>query len=142
MHMEQRQKWLKAASALVIGFGVLVALSALPAANGPTMLLADILFWPPDGAQSWLAAETRLVSAIGGGVMVGWGWVLWVLSGEVMARAPDLARRMILQSVGMWFVIDSTGSVAAGAPLNVLGNLAFLAAFVWPLRGWAPASAA
>ena len=41
---------------------------------------------------------------------------------------------LILGSVALWFLIDSTGSLAAGAPLNILGNLVFLAMFLWPLR--------
>jgi hypothetical protein len=30
-----------------------------------------------------------------------------------------------------WFVVDGAGSVLAGAPLNIVGNLAFLALIAW-----------
>jgi hypothetical protein len=133
MHRKSQRTWLRIGAGMVIASGLLVAPAAHPATGGPAVLLADLLFWPLDGAQTGAAGEARLLAAIGGGVMVGWGWALWLLAGEGMDRAPDLARRIILGSVGLWFVVDSTGSIAAGAPLNVVGNLAFLVVLVLPL---------
>jgi hypothetical protein len=37
-----------------------------------------------------------------------------------------------------WFVVDSTGSAMAGVPLNIAGNVPFLALMLWaawPLAG-------
>lgn len=126
--------WLKAASAIVIGFGLMVAAAAHPAGAGLTMFFADILIWPFDGNPAEPDQITRLISAIGGGVMVGWGVLLWMLVTQIMPRLPDIGRRMILISIITWFVIDSTGSVVSGVPLNVAGNLIFLIAFLVPLR--------
>ena len=47
---------------------------------------------------------------------------------------------MILTSVGIWFVLDSAGSIAAGAPLNVALNTVFLGLYAVPL--WRPVEAA
>ncbi len=126
---------LKIASAVVIGFGFVGAAAALPALSGPMRLLTDIAFWPLDGAQSLAAPETRLFSAIGGGLTVGLGVAMWMLATRLYPREPDLARSMILASMGSWFVVDSIGSTLAGAPVNVLLNLGFLLAFVVPLWG-------
>lgn len=134
MTLDKVQLWLKLASCIVIGFGLLIALGAHSALGAPVIFLADLLLWPLDGAETGTARETRLIAGIAGGVMVGWGFMLWGLAGEGMARAPDLSRRLILGSVGIWFVIDGMGSIAAGSPLNVLGNISFLALFLWPLR--------
>lgn len=125
---------LKAASILVIGFGFMVAAASHPAGAGLTVFFADILIWPYDGNPGELDQITRLLSAIGGGVMVGWGLILWMSVTQVLPRAPEIGRRMILVSILTWFVIDSTGSVLSGVPLNVGGNLLFLAAFLIPLR--------
>lgn len=125
--------WLKIASLIVAGFGFLVALAALPATAGLTVFLADIILWPFDGAQSFAATETRLMSAIGGGVMVGWGVLLWLISAHGFQADPVFARKVILASVTAWFLVDSTGSVLAGTPMNVLFNVPFLLAFVVPL---------
>ena len=36
--------------------------------------------------------------------------------------------------MAVWFVIDGAGSIAAGAPLNLVGNVAFLVMFILPAR--------
>jgi hypothetical protein len=125
--------WLKAASAGVIGFGILTALAALPAAAGPTLLVAKIIFWQFDGSLSFAASETRLMCAIGGGMMTGWGVMLWLVSSHLYSRDSDLARKIILTSVCSWFAVDSIASVLAGAPLNPFFNIIFLLMFVLPL---------
>ena len=128
--------WLKAVSAVVIGFGVVVGLGALPATSGAASFLTDLAFWPVDGAQDISAPETRLLVAVGGGIMAAWGVVLWLLITRLFPREPALARTLILTSIGTWFVLDSIGSIVAGAPVNALFNTGFLLAFFVPL--WRP----
>jgi len=43
-------------------------------------------------------------------------------------------RTVILAGVWVWFVADSLGSLAAGAPLNAQFNVGFLLAFLIPWR--------
>lgn len=141
MHSQTTSKWLRAASALVVGFGVLIVLATYPATAGLTMFLIDFILWPIDGTQSGITSELRLVFAISGGVMVGWGIMLWLIATRLYPREPQLARSMILVSVGIWFVVDSAASIVAGAPLNALLNTSFLLMFGLPL--WrAPGSTA
>lgn len=132
--------WLKAASAVVIAFGFLIALAVVPAAAGPTAFLIDLVFWPVDGAEGLAGPDMRLLSAITGGLSVGWGTMTWLVATRLFLREPALARGVILTSVGAWFIVDSLGSVAAGAPLNAVLNVGFLLAFVLPL--WRPMRAA
>ncbi|KMW57289.1 hypothetical protein AIOL_002250 [Candidatus Rhodobacter oscarellae] len=54
-------------------------------------------------------------------------WQLATVEGETVRRAVAI-------SVLMWFGVDSVFSIIAGAPMNVLGNIAFAAALLWPLR--------
>ncbi len=126
--------WMKAASALVIGFGVLSVMAAHPAGAEPMRFLIDLLFWPMDGTETLAAPATRLISAIGGGLMVGWGLMLWLVAARLYPREPEIARSIILTSISAWFIFDSAGSIAAGAPLNAVLNIGFLLAFVVPLR--------
>lgn len=133
MNNDARVRWLRIGAAVTVGFGLLVAVAAVPALSGPAALLLDLIYFPLDGAEATGAPADRLLSAIGGGVMVGWGTMLWIVAGEVYPDNPELGRRLILASVVTWFVIDSSMSVAAGAPLNVVGNLGFLLIFVLPV---------
>jgi hypothetical protein len=62
-----------------------------------------------------------------------------------MPRDPALARRLILLGIGGWYVVDSSMSIAAGAPLNALFNTGFLLLFyvpVWTLEPNRDATAA
>ena len=129
MTQETTIRWLKFGSALTIFFGALIAAAAVPAMSGPVQFLADFIFFPLDGLQSVTAEETRLINAIGGGVMVGWGVMLWMVSTQLYPKEPALAGKIIMTSIVVWFVIDSAGSVFAGAPLNALGNVSFLLVF-------------
>ena len=126
--------WLKAASAIVIAFGVIMTLGSMPATSAPVALLLDLVFWPLDNRQVASAPETRLLWAISGGILTGWGILLWQLSMRLYPRAPRLARSLILTSISVWFVVDSLGSVLAGAPFNAAFNVGFLLLFVLPLR--------
>lgn len=140
MKLDHRIRWLKIASAITIGFGLLIAAAALPALQGPVVLLLDLIYFPVDGAQTAQSAAARLLGAIAGGVMTGWGLMAWLVAKHVLPTDPALARRLILVSIGAWFVVDSTMSVAAGAPLNALFNVGFLLLFyapVWSIGGHA-----
>lgn len=139
MNMATRVNILKAAAAITIGFGLLIAAAALPAAQGPTTFLLDLIYFPVDGAQTLTGDGIRVLSAVAGGVMVGWGVLLWMISVDLYPADPVRGRKLILASIGTWFVVDSTMSVLAGAPLNALFNVSFLVLFFVPV--WKPVQA-
>jgi hypothetical protein len=124
---------LKFASAIVIGFGLLTALAAWPALNLPTLWLIDLMFLPFDGQQNISGPEPRILSAILGGILVGFGVLQWLVVTKLFAREPVLARHIILTSMWSWFVVDCTASTIAGAPFNAVMNVPFLLLFVVPL---------
>ncbi|GMQ98136.1 MAG: hypothetical protein BMS9Abin17_0642 [Acidimicrobiia bacterium] len=125
--------WKNLGAWLFIGFGGVISLASLPATSAPTVFLADVVLWPIDGGQA-LSAESRLLSAILGGVMLGFGTTLLVLVAKVYPRDPQLVRTVILAGVWVWFITDSLASIAAAAPLNALFNVGFLLAFLVPWR--------
>ena len=133
MQAETRMIWLKLASATVIAFGLLFFLSTLPPLSTPMAFLVDLIFWPIDGGEDLAAPPSRLLLAISGGVMAGWGLLLWQITTHLYPSDPHLARSLILTSVAIWFVVDSLGSILAGAWLNALFNIVFLEMFVIPL---------
>lgn len=132
MTREQRSLRL-AALFLMIVFGLVSALSAFAPLSGPMGLVLDAVFWPLDAGQGTAAGETRLLLAIMGGVICGWGVMIWHLAGAPLARDPATIRPVIRVSVISWFVVDSAGSFLAGAPLNVAANVAFAAMFLIPM---------
>ena len=137
MNLGTRVNILKAASAITTAFGLLIAAAAMPAAQGPTAFLLDLIYWPVDGAQTLSGDGIRVLSAVAGGVMAGWGVLLWMLSADLYPADPVRGRKLILASIGTWFVVDSAMSVMAGAPLNALLNVSFLLLFLVPV--WKPA---
>ena len=126
--------WLRTGSGLMIFFGLLIAIATIPATAAPVEFLADLIFFPLDGAQDIGAPETRLMSAISGGLLIGWGLMLWMLATRLYPAEPALAKQLILPSIIAWFIVDSTGSILSGALLNALLNVSFLLIFCVPLR--------
>lgn len=112
-------------------------LATVPALSGVTRVFIDLAFWPVDGVPGMPTPESKLLWAILNGIIIGWGVLLWQVTTKVYVNHPDVGRGMILTSVGIWFVVDSAGSVAAGAPVNALLNITFLLMFFIPL--WRPA---
>ncbi|WP_282607745.1 hypothetical protein [Pelagibius sp. Alg239-R121] len=133
MPHEKTMNRLKIASAIVIVFGIAMVSAAIPATSASTAFLLDLIFWPLDGQQSAARPEVHLLFAISGGMLMGWGLLLWQITARLFPRDPDLARSLILTSIGTWFVFDSLGSVVAGAPLNAVFNIGFLLLYVVPL---------
>ena len=134
MDITHTQIWLKAASAVVIGFGLLLAAGAWPPLSAPVALLADLLIWPMDGLQRLELPETRVFMAISGGVMVGWGVTLWKLADHLLAEHLAAVRSITMTGLYSWFAVDSIGSIAAGVPLNALANVSFVVLFVLVFR--------
>lgn len=126
--------WIKCASAIsLIALGALFALGAHPATAGVANLFIDFLKWPLDGAQSVSTQEARIIAAIGGGIAVGWGVMIWQIADRILPKDPALGRQLLTQSLLSWFVVDCTASWLAGIPLNVVMNTALLLLFLAPL---------
>lgn len=131
--------WLKV-TAIVVGIGApIFSLGTMPATMEPARLTLDILSWPVDGATTFASPDTRFLSALSGGFLLGWGVMIWCLSAWVYDAAPEAVRKTVLASVLSWFVLDSAGSIASGNPQNVVFNLVVLLLAVGPL--WRPARA-
>lgn len=132
MSIDTARLWLKIASLTVIVFGALVALAAHPPLSLPTGWLTDIAFLPFDGAQQIAAPETRLFMAIGGGVMVGWGVMLWLVVTRLLPADPGLARLLLLEGTLSWYFVDCTGSFLSGGYINIALNTMLMLMIVYP----------
>ena len=125
--------WLQIASALAILFGVFSVLASFPPTQGGWLLLFDLLKWPIDGDPASFDVTGRALNAVLGGVLIGWGTLMFFLVRHLFPSNEVSLRKVLLASVISWFVFDSAGSCLAGFPGNVILNVGFLIVFVPPL---------
>ena len=109
----------------------------MDATSEPARWSIDLLNWPLDGAQTFTDPDARFLSALMGGFLLGWGVMIWCLSIWVYDHAPEGVRKSVMIGAVSWFLLDSAGSVAAGAASNVVFNIVILLVAVGPL--WRPA---
>jgi hypothetical protein len=129
--------WLKIAAVVVGSFGPIFFLGAMPATSELARLTLDILSWPLDGATTYASPDTRFLSALTGGFLLGWGVTIWCLSEWVYDAAPEGVRKTVLVGFLAWFCLDSAGSIASGNASNAVFNVVVLLTAVGPL--WRPA---
>lgn len=133
MNIETMSRRLKLVGMVNLIFGASFALAALPALNLPAMMFADVVIWPISGAEDGTAPVARLMLAIAGGVIAGLGAIWLVASGRPCQSAPLMVRQMLIAGALTWFAVDSTGSILAAAPVNVLSNAFYLMFLLWPV---------
>jgi len=129
--------WLKITAIVVGSFGPIFFLGSMPETIEPARWSLDLLSWPLDGATTYESADTRFLSALTGGFLLGWGLTIWCLSVYVYDAAPEGVRKSVVFGALAWFVLDSAGSVASGNPSNLFFNCIILLIAVGPL--WRPA---
>ena len=125
-------------TAIVVGsFGPIFFLGTMPETAEPARWSLDFLAWPLDGATTYESPDTRVLSALTGGFLIGWGVTIWCLSSFVYDIAPEGVRKSVLFGALAWFVLDSAESAASGNPTNAVFNFIILLIAVGPL--WRPA---
>ncbi|SHG38623.1 hypothetical protein [Cognatishimia maritima] len=116
-----------------IVFGAIMVLSVLLGSPAPMNFALDLIYLPLDGAQHLSDGPTSLLTAVSGGIMLGFCVMGWLVTHHIYRRDPSLGGRIIGVSFFTWYVSDSAGSIAAGAWFNVPFNSLFLALFLVPL---------
>lgn len=124
--------FLRLGAVVAFAMGLLPLLAVLQATQEPWRLFFDFLSWPLDNVPSDFSATERQLSAVLGGVLCGWSWILYKLA-DPKIFSPRI-RSLMSQSVWVWFLLDGTGSVIAGLPLNAIVNIGFLLALIIPLH--------
>jgi hypothetical protein len=125
------KSWLQIWCWLTLGVGAMFAIGAIPAADGGVRLFYDTIYWPVDG-QSGYNDEVRLTAALLGAVMIGWAITIFGLIAAAETVGPSAWRTLTFAMLA-WWAIDSTISVALGAPVNAVSNTLFLAGYLAPV---------
>lgn len=125
---------LKLAAVVTMGFGAIIMLGAHPTTDIALRFMNSFIFLAPfDTAARIINDDGTLLSAVLGGVMIGWGAMIWQVTQHVLPENPRLAKRLILPPLTLWFIADSSASLVSAAPFNVVLNIAFFAMFLLPL---------
>ena len=127
-----------AAFALLIGPGLIMVVGLVSPLMGLVNAFLDLAYQPLDGGQEVVGGAARLLNGILGGVLVGFGVMIWLVAEKVYKNDQDLGRNLIMIPLLCWFATDSAGSVLAGAWFNAVLNASilgvFLAALLWPAQ--------
>jgi len=129
--------WMKITAIIIGSFGPVFFLGAMAPTSAPARFTLDLLGWRLSHPTNYDAIDTRFLSALTGGFLLGWGVMIWCLSSWVYPMAPDPVRRTVVASLLAWFCLDSAGSIASGAPSNAAFNVVVLLLAMGPL--WRPA---
>ena len=133
------KSWLKVTAVVVGSFGPVFFLGTMVGTAFPAALTMDLLSWPIDGAQNFSDPTTRFLSALTGGFLLGWGVMIWMLSGAAYDAAPEAVRKAVVTGALCWFLLDSAGSITSGNWSNAIFNTAILLIAIGPM--WRPAPA-
>lgn len=117
----------------LIGPGLLMISSPVTGLGFLTESFLDFAYQPFEGSQPITGKSAALMNAILGGILVGFGVMIWKIAGSLMAENQDLAKNIILTALICWFITDSLGSVLAGAWFNAVINALIFISFLVPL---------
>lgn len=131
MTVNQSVKFLKISSLLTILTGLISSLASSIATQKPWLLLFDLLTWPLDGSPANFSNEAFALNAVLGGVMIGWGILMFYVS-EELVQSPKLIKGFLV-SILCWFISDSIGSYVSGLYGNIVLNVSFLLLSAIPL---------
>ncbi|MEL6366257.1 MAG: hypothetical protein AAFR11_15595 [Pseudomonadota bacterium] len=115
-----------------LAFGAAFAGVAFPATSGPSAFYTELVSGGRIDAAALEAEGMRFALALIGAVMMGWAVTIFGV-----VRAADQVGaylwRMLTFGLIVWFAVDSWISVAAGYPLNAVGNTGFVALYLIPV---------
>ena len=129
--------WLKITAVVIGSFGPVFFLGTMAPTLAPARLTLDLLGWRLNNPSNYDSPDTRFLSALTGGFLLGWGVTIWCLSMWVYDAAPEAVRRTVMIGLLCWFCLDSAGSIASGNASNAVFNVLVLLFAVGPL--WRPA---
>ena len=118
-------------------FGIVFVSIAFPAFDSFAKKLSYLFDWTGQTNSSSLTRSARWFAAIMSGMSAGLGAFFAFIVAPLLSHNDrevfQTIKRGALIAAGLWYVVDSIGSVAAGVPSNVVMNTLFLAAYTVPL---------
>ena len=128
---------------LAIGSLLTALLFATGAIGDPSGILSwflAIIIPGSEGAIAIATAEAKVGYAIAGGVFAGFMVMLLLITAPAIEQGNKSIIRATIYALLIWFVVDSSASIAGGAPMNAVSNAVFLVLYLLPLV-WVKTSA-
>ncbi len=126
------QRWLTVWCGLVVIFGGVLCGAGLHATSGSTVVLFHLL---NPSATIMMEPALRFSTALMGAVTLGWGLTIYIAvqAATLLGTRAAPIWRLLIASLVIWYIIDSTLSVATGFGLNAVSNTVFLLTFLLPV---------
>ncbi|MCP4363311.1 MAG: hypothetical protein GY796_35375 [Chloroflexi bacterium] len=127
------QRWLLAASIVLAVFGVLMAFLNRTTFFDIFNTQINPIFWGTTNIPAGAAAFQGFVYGVAGAITAGWGITLAFIAHYAFKQQEKWAWICILESVLVWYLIDTFISVQFNVYFNAISNTVFLTVFLLPL---------
>jgi len=124
--------WLRAASLLVVAFGLALALLQGSALIAPLNDQIDPIFWSSPLAGTTQAFQ-RWIYGAWGATVAGWGALVFFVVHRAFQRCERWVWNALAASLLLWYFPDTCISLKYGVTFNVVLNTAFLLMLGIPL---------
>ncbi len=135
MSLNTRANFLMVVSIVFVIYSLLWALAPFSGINIPARLIIDFADWPMGNFDVPLDRNTMWLSAIGAGLLAAVSVFLGGIVVPAIKARDTRTTNVTILAMGLWYVIDSAGSFAAGVNSNVFFNSIFLALVLIPIVG-------
>ncbi len=112
---------------------LIFALGAIGDPTGSLNRFLAIIIPGSEGVSGIATPEAKVGFAIAGGVFAGFMVMLLLITAPAIEEGNAVIKRASLYALLIWFVVDSSASIAGGVALNALSNSVFLILFLLPL---------
>jgi len=133
MSRNTRSKLMLLVAGIFAFYAVLWGLAPYESVNLPSRLILDSLDWPIDNLSTALDKNTMLLSAIGAGLLGSIAVFLGGIVAPAIKEGNKSITRTTVVAMLVWYIVDSTGSIASGVASNVVFNSVYLVLILIPI---------
>jgi len=113
--------------------GIIFAIGVVSDTAGINALFLNIVSSGNEGLGGITSPEAKVMLAIAGGVFAGFGAMLLFVAAPAIEESDTRIKRGFIYALLIWFVVDSSASIAGGNAMNAVSNSFFLALYLLPL---------
>jgi hypothetical protein len=128
------QKWLFALGGVIVAFGLALAVfNQTPLFDMLFNRQINPAFWADNAVTPQIRAFQQWVYGVLGATMAGWGVFIVFIALEPFRRRERWTWNCLAVGIGLWFVVDTTLSIAANVIFNAAFNSLLLVLMALPL---------